>query len=222
MNRFYKSNRIVQWTIGVLMMLILTICMVMWFLVENNLLRLALVFFMVPIYMLLYMPILTLVKKYNYLSPMLMYLKRKENIFELHSGSSFDYLWTIKQIKPGIDWRNRMLQYYIDDLIKIVQKIKNGSIPETSEITGTSYFMGNSLTKNLGFDTMEANPMDKANFFLSYLDLIWMYSLSRGKIQFPKFSSLQRAVISGEQLLKSENLLIKYQSYFEDRISEDN
>lgn len=86
-----------------------------------------------------------------------------------------------------------MLQYYIEGLTKIVEKIKNGELSETSKIKGTSHFMENSIIKKIGFTIVESEPIDKMGFLMDYLDLVWMNSLSNGKIQFPKFSSLKKS-----------------------------
>lgn len=215
MNKFYTTNEKVQWAAGVLMMLLLIVCIAIWFyLIDNLLLKFLMIFILIPIYLFLSTPIMTLTKKYNYVSPMLMYIKKEDGTLELHSGTSFDYLFVMVKIRPGINWKNKMLHYYIVGLAQIVDKIKNGEIPETSMIKGTSYFMRNSITRKLGFNISEPEEMDKVNFFLDYLDLFWMYSLSNGKIQFPKFRNLRKAEISSRQLMKSENKLIEYIEYF--------
>jgi hypothetical protein len=123
----------------------------------------------------------------------------------------------MKNIRPGIKWRNKMLQYYIEGLSKIVVKIKNGEIAETSKIKGTSHFLENSIIRKIGFTIVEPEPIDKVGFFLDYLDLVWMNSLSKGKIQFPEFSSLKKIEISGKQLMKSESKLNEYKEYFNNK-----
>lgn len=217
MNQFYKANKKIQWSIGIIMMLMLLACIAVWFLIDSQLLKVSIVFIMVPLYLFLSTPIMTLTKKYNYVSPMLMYIEKKDGTLELHNGTSFDYLFVMKNIRPGIDWRNKILQYYLDGLKEIVDKIKNGEISETSNIKGTSYFLGNSITKRLGFRISEPEVMDKINFFIDYLDLVWMFSLSKGKIQFPKFGNLRKAEISSIKLMNSENKLNEYKEYFKNK-----
>lgn len=217
MNNFYKMNEKVQWSIGILMILILLICVSASLLIDNQFLRLSMIFIMVPFYLFFSTPILTLTKKYNYVSPMLMYIKKKDETLELHSGTSFDYLFLMKNIRPGIYWRNIMLQYYLNGLSKIVEKIKNGEIKKDSKIKGTSHFMANSIIKKIGFTIVDPEPIDKIGFFMDYLDLVWMNSLSKGKIYFPKFSNFKKAEISGEQLLNAEGKLNQYQEFLKNK-----
>lgn len=218
MNIFYTANEKIQWAIGSVMMLLLLAGIAFWLhFIDSLLLRLAMVFIMIPMYLFLSSPIMTLTRKYNYVSPMLMYIKKKDGSLELHSGTSFDYLFVMMNVRPGINWRNKMLQYYLDGLTEIVEKIRNGEIPVTSMIKGTSYFMGNSITKKIGFNISEPEEIDKVNFFLGYLDLVWMYSLSKGKLQLPKYANLRKAEISCKELLKSENILNKYKEYFKSK-----
>ncbi|WP_298419404.1 hypothetical protein [uncultured Kordia sp.] len=217
MGNFYKMNEKIQWLVGIVMILILVLVIVGWLSVENMLLRLSLIFIVIPIYVFLTSPIMTLTKKYKYVSPMLLYIDKKNAILELHSGTSFDYISIMKNIRPGMYWRNKMLQYYINGLSVIVKKIKNGDIAKNTTIKGTSHFMENSIIKKLGFTTVDPEPIDKVIFVLDYLDLIWMNSFSRGKIHFPKFSSLKKAEILAEELLNSENELKKYQEFLKNK-----
>ena len=217
MKNFYKTNEKFQWSIGILMILMLLILVILWLYVENPFLRLSLIFIVIPLYLFLSTPIMTLTKKYNYVSPMLMYIKKNDETLELHSGTSFDYLFLIKNIRPGIYWRNKMLQYYINGLIKILEKIKNDEISKTAIIKGTSHFMENSIIKKLGFTIDDPEPIDKIGFFIDYLDLVWMNSLSKGQIHFPKFNNFKKAKISGEQLLNSEGKLNRYLEFLKNK-----
>ncbi|MEO1625285.1 MAG: hypothetical protein AAFV25_09005, partial [Bacteroidota bacterium] len=47
------------------------------------------------------------------------------------------------------------------------------------------------------------------NLVLNYLDLMWMYSLSKGKLTFPHLSNIQTATTDGETLLQNKDLLTK-------------
>lgn len=210
-------NERVQWSLAMAMIIVLLVCIVAWFSIDNNFLRIGLIFFIVPLYSFLATPAFKLYKKFIYVSPMLLFMKRGEDTYELHSGTSFDYLFVMRSIPTGIKWRNKMLQYYLEGLIEIVERIKSGEIPHSAEINGTSYFMSNSLTKKIGFNILESGPMERLIFIVDYLDLIWMHSLANGQLSFPRFSNLKKAVITGDQLLKAEKKLIKYNNYIKSK-----
>lgn len=75
---------------------------------------------------------------------------------DLHSGSSFYYLFVMRKWKSGIELRNRLLIYHLEGLINLIQLIENKSIPATVNIVGTSYFFNNKTLHKMGFEIL--NP----------------------------------------------------------------
>jgi hypothetical protein len=66
---------------------------------------------------------------------------------------------------------------------------------------GTSYFFNDSTLKKLGFQIEKASTFYRANLFINFIDLFWMYSLSRGKVSIPAMWDAKKASIQGAALV---------------------
>lgn len=205
MNNFYNQPKILQWIVAFILIQMCTLpaLAILIFGYKYPILYLLL-FFWIPIAQFSFSPFSKLIGIYTYYSPMLLgYMVTKEKI-DLHSGSSFDYLFVMRKHKPGIEFRNRLLTYHLEGLINIIHQIENKTIPETVSITATSYFFNTRTLQNLGFDFETSTTSQKMNVYSNFLDLWRMHSLSRGKWSLPKFKDAKSARISGAKLVESK------------------
>ena len=124
------------------------------------------------------------------------------NQIDMHSGTSFDYLFIRRKFKKGTEFKNRLLMYHLEGLLKIIQSIENKEIPESVNIVGTSYFFNDRTIQKLGFETKIPSLFYRINLLANFIDLFWMYSLALGKLSVPKVWSAKKAGISGAGLLK--------------------
>jgi hypothetical protein len=131
-------------------------------------------------------PFFTLVGIYKYYSPMLLGYMANDKQIDLRSGGSFDYLFVMRTYKSGIALRNKLLIYHLEGLLNIIQLIENKTIPETANIVGTSYFFNNRTLHKMGFEIINPSLFYRINLFVYFIDLIWMYSLAKGKFAMPK------------------------------------
>ena len=154
-------------------------------------------------------PFFRLIGVYKYYSPMLLGYMANDRLIDLHSGGSFDYLFVMRKYKAGVEMRNRLLMYHIEGLIHLIQLIQNRSIPETVNIVGTSYFFNNRTLHKLGFDIVNPSLFYRINLFVNFIDLIWMYSLSKRKFSIPKLWNAKKASITGTKLVESKNQLVE-------------
>jgi hypothetical protein len=131
---------------------------------------------------------------------MLLGYMANEQQIDLHSGTSFDYLFVLRQVKPGIDLRNKTLMYHVEGLLNLIAKIENKQISESVTIVGTSYFFNERTLAKLGFQIEKASLFYQLNLFLNFIDLWWMYSLAKGKVSVPELWNAKKARIQGAQL----------------------
>jgi hypothetical protein len=153
---------------------------------------------------------------YKYLSPMLLVNNPTKSQYDLHSGTSFDYLINISRFrKHGV--KRILLKDYLIGLLKIIEKVENGSLPESVTIKGSSYFFSESTAHRFGFSVVTATMGERLNAVINYLDLIWMYSLANKKLTFPNLSKMKRATIKGNILLskkqKIQEILSRIEKY---------
>ena len=212
MNDFYKQPKALVWIESILFLLAGFFLAVL--IIEKGydqpLYYLAFVLY-VPISQFLYTPLFTLTGGYTYYSPMLLGYMANEKQIDLHSGTSFDHLFVLRNCKPGIELRNRLLAYHLEGLLYLISLIENKQIPESVTLVGTSYFFNDRTLQRLGFQIEKASTFYRANLFLNFIDLFWMYSLSRGKVSMPALWKAKKARIQGAALVAQKvNLEVLY------------
>jgi len=161
----------------------------------------------VPISQFLFTPIYKLTGGYTYYSPMLLGYMANEKQIDLHSGTSFDYLFALRKHPSGTALRNRILLYHLEGLLNIIQLIEDKYLTETVNIIGTSYFFNERTLHNLGFQIEEPSNSYRINLLLNFIDLFWMYSLSKGKVAIPRVWDVKKASILGDQLVLQKTKL---------------
>jgi hypothetical protein len=205
MNNFYNLPKTMQWTTAMLLLIIGFLPAL--FIIERGYSQpifYSLFILYIPIAQFAYTPLFSLTGVYKYYSPMLLGYMANDKQIDLHSGSGFDYLIVMRKYKSGVELRNKLLMYHIEGLLQLIQLIENKSIPETVNIVGTSYFFNDRTLSKIGFDVVNPSMLYRINLFVNFIDLTWMFSLSKGKFLIPKFWKATKASISGARLVESK------------------
>jgi hypothetical protein len=130
---------------------------------------------------------------------------------DLHSGGSFDYLMVLRKTRSGALIRRRLMLFHIEGLIFIIEQIEQGKIPATVKIIGTSYFFNERTANKIGFELREPSFFYRLNLFVNFIDLLWMYSLSQGKLSIPKVWQAKKVHLLGKKLVENKEYLVNLQ-----------
>ena len=214
MNKFYKINKVMQWIIAVMMFLLVLAIFTIWMkILVKNPLGFILIFIVAPMWQFLTTPLFRLIGLYRYLSPMLLVFSPSDKKYDLHNGTSFDYLFVMRKYKPGKELSGKIFDDYLNGLLRIIEKIENKSLSENVIVRGSSYFFSDKNTTRLGFKLSKTNIVEKLNIVANYLDLIWMYSLAQGKLAFPNLKKIKTASIKGTDLVANKAKLETLSAY---------
>ncbi|WP_310559591.1 hypothetical protein [Flavobacterium sp.] len=208
MNDFYKQPLFLQWMEAIFILVIGFFPALVIIELTYDQPAFSLLFLLyIPVGQFSNTPIFKLTRVYKYYSPMLLGYMANEVQIDLHSGTSFDYLFVMRKHKAGIEFRKTLLTYHLQGLLYIISQIENDAVPNTVNIVGTSYFFNERTLNKVGFEIETPSLFYRLNLFANAIDLIWMYSLSQGKLSMPKIWQAKKASISGSQLVANKEVI---------------
>lgn len=210
MNSFYKQPIFFQWIEAIIILIFGFYPAILLIEIANdNPVYIFLFLLYIPIGQFSFTPFFTLTGLYKYYSPMLLgYLPNTTQI-DLHSGGSFDYLFVLSKQKSGSTIKNRIILYHLEGLLHIIKLVEENAIPKTVNIVATSYFFNERTINKFGFKNTKPSFFYRLNLMINFIDIFWMYSLSKGYLAIPKLWEAKKAEISGQELLEKKQILLR-------------
>jgi hypothetical protein len=139
---------------------------------------------------------------YLYHSPMLKVTFRTSRTYEVHGGTSWDWLGLFQFRDRGARAARQVMVWYLEGLLDIAARIERGELPPSVEITGTSWFFRADTARRLGFELRPAGLRLRLNLLLNAFDLWLTYSFTRGRLALPGLLDVKQAVIRGDELVR--------------------
>ena len=204
----YLTSKTFQYLVGILLLVLGMACFFGWYaLMERSFVYVLLLPFLISILQFCSTPISRATGVYQYQSPMLLVYNANEKVYDLHSGTTFDYLLHMKWAERGPEAQRKMLAFFIDGLLEIIAKIENGTIPASVKVVGTSYFFSERTAKKWGFKMAKPSAFYRFNLILNGLDLFILYSYAQNRIVFPKIWDAKKMEALGSELLDNKAYL---------------
>jgi len=208
------NNKIKEWLIALIALIPTGYLVILWSdLILNNFLWAITIFVFAPVFQFLSTPLFTVLGVYYYLSPMLLVYNPSKIKYDLHNGTSYNYLQAMRSYKAGRPARKALLLFYMQGLYKIIEKIEQEELPESVKVRGSSYFFSETTAKRLGFAMKPAGFAEKLNILFNYLDLLWMYSYAHGYLKFPNLAAIKTVEMTGSLLMEKKDVLQNYIEY---------
>ena len=139
---------------------------------------------------------------YRYHSPMLKATFRTTRTYEVHGGTSWDWLGLFRFRDRGARAARQVMVWYLEGFLDVAARIERGELPPSIEITGTSWFFRPGTARRLGFEIRPAGFRLRFNLLLNALDLWLTYSFTRGRLALPDILDVKKAVIRGDELVR--------------------
>lgn len=201
MRRLYLRSRSVQWVVATGLFFGGISLIIKAVLVLRFPAALAAIPLLLSTYQLSITPLFRLLGIYRYHSPMLKVTIRTSHVYEIHGGTNFDYLLHLRWSERGPVAARKVMILYLEGLLDIARQVAQGRLSRSITITATSYFFRDESAERLGFTILEPSLRLRLNLMANLLDLILMYSFTRGRLAFPQIWRVRQAVIRGECLV---------------------
>jgi len=211
MNNFYKKNKFLQWLIAIFMLGILMSLIFFGFqwTSEKTFWRVLSIPFWLPFGIFFTAPFLTLIGIIKYKSPMLCLLRDQRGILNIHSGTTFDYLMVMKNVKWGHPFQKKILEFHLEGLLRIIDEIEKGVISKKEIFQASSYFFNEKTANHLGFKKSKKDYLALFLFIADYFDLVILFSIKKRKLAFPKLKNVITIKTTGEELVKFKKAILE-------------
>ena len=174
--------------------------------------------FFMPIYSLTFMPILTLFKVADFKSELLFITKDAKKNYDIHFGSLFDCILSGLFFGSRGEFRDLMLFFLVDGMLNITKDVEAGKIDKEAEIRGSSYFFNEKTAQKFGFESMKMKRSHKYILFLNYLEILLVFSFSKGRFSLPNLGDFKSVKTTGGEMLEHKEYIKKLHGVLTSRI----
>lgn len=158
---------------------------------------------LLPVWMMLtgffLVPLLRLVGALRYYSPYLIATRSRGDHLDLHGATLFDYILLFRWSERGRQAVRKILIWYVEGLLALVDEIEKGRLPDKLVLSATSYIFSESIARRYGFQVETASRFSIGGF-LTYPTQVVTYSFAKGGWAFPPILRARRATITGATL----------------------
>ena len=169
----------------------------------------VMVAFFLPVYSITFMPILTLIKVADYKSELLFITQDAKKDYDIHFGSLFDCILSGLFTGSRGKFKDLMLFFLVDGMLEIIHEVETGKIDRGAEIRGSSYFFSERTAHKFGFEPMKMKTSHKYILYLNYLEILLVFSFSKGRFSLPNISDFKSMKTTGERMVDNKKYVEK-------------
>ncbi|MBD8487175.1 hypothetical protein IFO69_00305 [Echinicola sp. CAU 1574] len=146
--------------------------------------------------------------KLHYYSPLFISEKLSNNKVIFHGGTLFDYYFVLDFSQSGRRRTHFIIHNYLEGILAFIEKHESDFADDTV-LEGTSYILHAKTAQKLGFSPAQTDGIQTIILLLNYPTLTLSYSISKGRLSFPKLSRV-KTYQSTLGKLKSQKEKIKF------------
>ena len=124
-----------------------------------------------------------------YYSPLLIAEKIKHNAITLHSGSLFDYYFSLDFTQSAQARKKQVFQAYVDGLLTLINQYEHQP-PDHIQINATSYILNPRTARKLGLQITKTNLIQQFILYFNFINLTCALSLLKGQLTLPKMNQI--------------------------------
>ena len=144
-------------------------------------------------------PLLKKIGFYRYYSPMFMTMPWFFNTYDLHLGTSWDFV-NRSEKNP-----QKVMECIAEGLINIAVEIQEGAIKKNASFKGNTFYFKEETVKRFGFKTRRMNYLEGVLFILNYTELCILNSIAKKKLYFVPFKNVTIVTCTAEDILQNKN-----------------
>ncbi len=146
-------------------------------------------------------PLLKYFGFYKYHSPLFMTVKVAPKLYELHLGTSWDFIFH-PRINPSTLKIN-----VLEGLLILCNKLENGEFPRDVVLKGNPYFLKSSSLSRFGFKDRKLNWFEYFTTLLSFPESTILLSISRRELKFANINNNRIVYINSTELLANKPII---------------
>jgi hypothetical protein len=116
-------------------------------------------------------------------------------------------------------FKDLMLFFLVDGMLNIVNEVEAGKIDREAEIRGSSYLFNKKTAQKFDFQAMEMKMSHKYILYLNYLEILLVFSFSKGRFALPNIGDFKSVKTTGIQLMEHKDYVERLHEILKNKVN---
>lgn len=144
----------------------------------------------------------------TYHSSLFLAEKEKDGVIRIHGGTLLDYVFVIDRSLSARQRTAQIFTGYIDGILNLLEFYQGRNLDQI-KVRGTSYIINEKTANLVGLKKTRNDFIQVVLLIYNYPNLTVSYSLSRGRLSFPRISNINTYEGSLSEIARRRNYLIQ-------------